>query len=250
MMVPGLWCPEDSDSSAREALHQPVLRVPASPSTGARVPITVELAHPMDPDHHITAVQITDPRDPVPVKGVFHFTPASGRAFVAFQTRVNEGPSMVLATAHCGRHGRFTAAAPIMVAAGGGGCAGGPPVAMRLDDEIGDPIIRIPQLVADGEVRLGQILTIQVKIKHPNRTGLALRDGRFVQETEPFHLTEMDVAYAGEHVSRFILTAALSDSPMITCTLLARRTAEVRVTLTNPRGQRFTATQTIRPVRM
>ena len=56
------------------------------------------------------------------------------------------------------------------------------------------------------------------------------------------------MVYAGERVSRFTLTAALSDSPMITCTLLARWKDEVRVTLTNTRGQRFTATQPIRPV--
>ena len=39
-------------------------------------------------------------------------------------------------------------------------------------------------------------------MKHPNRTGLALREGRFVQEAAPFHLTEMEVVYDGERVSR------------------------------------------------
>src|SRR5262245_30277517 len=248
MIVPGPCRAEGSNASALDALHRPVLRVPASPSTGARVPISVELEHPMDLGHHITALEIADPLDPVPVKGVFRFTPASGRASVAFQARVHEGPSVVTATAHCGRHGRFTTVAPITVAAGGGGCVGGPPASPRLDDEIRGPIIHIPQLVADREIRAGEIVAVQVKIKHPNRTGLALRDGRFVQESEPFHLTEMDVIYAGERVSQFTLTAALSDSPMITCTLLARWKAELTVTLTNTRGQRFTATQPIRPV--
>jgi Sulphur oxidation protein SoxZ len=180
---------------------------------------------------------------------VFHFTPANGHAYVAFQARVDEGPSAVTTIAHCGRHGRFTTTAPVTIAEGGGGCVAGPPALLHPGvDEIQGPIIRIPQLVADGEIRGGEIIDVQVKIRHPNRTGLALRDGRFVQDAEPFHLTEMDVVYDGERVSRFVLTAALSDSPMITCKLLARRRADVRVTLTNTRGQRFTATHPIRPV--
>jgi sulfur-oxidizing protein SoxY len=232
-----------------EALHRPRLRLPAATSNGARVPMTVELSHPMEPDHHITMVEVVNVRDPVPVKGVFHFTPANGHAYVAFQARVDEGPSAVTAIAHCGRHGRFTTTAPVTIAEGGGGCVAGPPALLHPGvDEIQGPIIRIPQLVADGEIRGGEIIDVQVKIRHPNRTGLALRDGRFVQDAEPFHLTEMDVVYDGERVSRFVLTAALSDSPMITCKLLARRRADVRVTLTNTRGQRFTATHPVRPV--
>ncbi len=58
----------------------------------------------------------------------------------------------------------------------------------------------------------------------------------------------MDVVYDGKRVSRFILTAGLSDSPLLTCKLLAHRKADVRVTLINTRGQRFTATHPIRPI--
>jgi sulfur-oxidizing protein SoxY len=234
---------------APDALHRPLLRVPATSSNGARVPITVEVAHPMEPDHHITMIEVVNPRDPVPVKGVFHFRPATGRAYVAFQARVDEGPSEIAATAHCGRHGRFTATAPITVAAGGGGCAGVTSAAPRMGpDEIRGPVIRVPQLVAEGQVHSGEIIDIQVKMRHPNRTGLVVRDGRFVQEAEPFHLTAMDVDYDGARVSRFVLTAALSDSPLITCKLQVRREADVQVTLTNSRGQRFTAAYPIRPV--
>jgi sulfur-oxidizing protein SoxY len=231
-----------------EVLHRPLLRVPAAASSGARLPITVDLAHPMEPDHHITAIEVVDARDPVPVKGVFHFTSGNGRAYVAFQARVDEGRSTVTATAHCGRHGRFTTAAPVTIAAGGGGCVGVAPPLRASDDDIRGPIIRIPQLVADGAIRRGEIIDLQVKMKHPSRTGLALRGGRFVQEEAPFHLTEMEVVYDGERVSRFVLTPALSDSPMITCRVLARRPSDVRVTLTNTRGQRFTATHPLRPL--
>ena len=73
-----------------------------------------------------------------------------------------------------------------------------------------------------------------------------LDDGRFVQESEPFHLSEMEVFYDRQRVSRFVLSAALSDNPLITFKLRARPGVTVRVTLTNTRGQRFEATHLLR----
>src|SRR5262245_19446507 len=157
MVAPAMLMAEDRQGPGVEALHRPLLRVPAATSSGARVPITVEMTHPMEPDHYVTALEVVNLHDPVPVKGVFQFTPANGLACVAFQARVDEGQSAVTATAHCGRHGRFTASAPITVAAGGGGCAGGAPPAPRLEaDEIRPPVIRIPRLVAEEQIRRGE----------------------------------------------------------------------------------------------
>jgi Sulphur oxidation protein SoxZ len=47
-------------------------------------------------------------------------------------------------------------------------------------------------------------------------------------------------------VSRFELTAALSDNPLIAFLLRVRQEGEVRVTLTNTRGRRFEASHPIR----
>lgn len=229
--------------STLDGLHRPLLRVPAATSNGARVPVIVEVAHPMEREHHVGVLEVVNPRDPVPLKGRFHFTPANGRAYVAFQARLDEGPSTITAAAECSRHRRSTATASVTIAEGGGGCAGGaPPLAQLGDDEIRPPVIRIPQLVAEGWIRAHEIIDVQVKTKHPNRTGLVVRDGRFVQDSEPFHLDEMEVFYDGERVSRFVLSAALSDNPLITFKLRTRPGATVRVTLTNTRGQRFEAT--------
>lgn len=228
-----------------DATHRPMLRVPAGTSNGARVPIAVDVPHPMEPSHRITALEVVNPRDPLPLKGTFHFSAANGRAWVAFPARFDEGAAAVIATAECGRHGRFSATAPVTIAPGAGGCAGGPP-AVVAPDEIRAPVIRIPQLVADGWISAGAMIDVQVKIKHPTRTGLALEGGRWVQASTPFHLTQMDVVYGDEPVSRFLLTAALSDNPMITFKLRAVRQAPVRVTLVNTRGERFEAMHAIR----
>jgi predicted secreted protein len=228
---------------ASETLHRPRLRLPATTANGARVPVVVETPYPLDEGHGGTMLEVVNPRDPVAAKGVFHFTPANGRAYVAFQARFDEGPSAVVAGARC-RHGSFTASAPLVIAAGAGGCAGGAP--LEVADEIREPVIRIPRLVADGAVRAGEVVQVQVKTRHPNRTGLTWRDGRWVAESEPLHLSRLDVVYAGEPVSRFELTAALSDNPLIAFPLLVRQEGHVQVTLTNTRGRRFEASHPIR----
>jgi hypothetical protein len=114
------------------------------------------------------------------------------------------------------------------------------------DAEIHAPELRIAELVRDGHVHRGAIVHAQVKIRHPNRTGLALREGRFVRESPPFHLRELEVFYGGERVSRFALTSALSDDPFITFALRADREGPLEVRLVNSRGERFAAAHEIR----
>lgn len=113
--------------TAPETLDRPRLRLPALTSNGTRLPVTVEAPQPMEPAHGATVLEVVNPRDPIPGKGAFHFTAANDRAWVAFQARFDEGPSAVVATARCRRHGSFSATTPLQVAPGAGGCSGGPP---------------------------------------------------------------------------------------------------------------------------
>src|SRR5690349_9579555 len=57
--------------SPLEREHLPLVRLPVLTNNGAKVPIIVEMDHPMTPEHHIRSVRVTNPRDPVPSKGTF-----------------------------------------------------------------------------------------------------------------------------------------------------------------------------------
>ncbi len=230
-----------------ERLHLPLLRLPVVAGNGAKVPVVVEMTHPMEPDHCITSVRVINERDPVPSKGVFHLGPANGRVYLAFQARMDEGFSEVTVTAECTVHGRWSSTRSINIADGAGGCAApAPPPSRAADDRIRPPAIRIPQLLKGGLIRPDEVIVVQLVTRHPSRTGLAFRAGRFTQETEPFFLKEVDVIYGGERVSRFELTSALSDDPFISFPLRARREGALRVLLTNNRGQQFEAAHEIR----
>jgi sulfur-oxidizing protein SoxY len=230
-----------------ERLHFPVLRIPVVTTNGAKVPVVVEMEHPMEPGHYITSVQVTNERDPVPSKGVFHFTSANGQVYLAFQARVDQGVSEVSATAECNLHGRWVSTRGINIPDGAGGCAAvAPPPDRAAGPEILPPRIRIPQLVKHGRIRAGELVDIQLVIRHPTRTGLAGRNGQFVRVSDPFHLEEMEVFYGEERVSRFAMTSALSDDPFITFRLRAIREAPLRIRLLNNRGQRFEAAHLLR----
>jgi desulfoferrodoxin (superoxide reductase-like protein) len=224
--------------------HALLLRVPRFTTNGAKVPIVVETGHPMTPGHHVTTVRVRNESDPISSKGTFHFTPANGRVHLSFQARMHEGVSEVTATAECNLHGTFSASSPIEIPAGAGGCLGGgaPKVGRAPGDDVGPPVIRIAELVERGTIRRGELVHVQVKMRHPNRTGLVFREGRLVQESEPIHLDGIEVLYDDEPVSRFAMTSALSDDPFTGFALLARREGTLRVVVTNSRGQRFEAT--------
>jgi hypothetical protein len=161
---------------------------------------------------------------------------------------MHEGSSVVTASAECNQHGTFTARSPIEIPPGAGGCvsAGEPKPARARGDDIRAPVIRIPELVERGAVRRGELIHVQVKMRHPNRTGLALVDGRFVGEEEPLHIDAVEVLYDGEQVSYFSMTAALADDPFLGFGLLARRAGTLAVVVTNNRGDRFEATHALR----
>jgi hypothetical protein len=114
-------------------------------------------------------------------------------------------------------------------------------MARARSTEILPPRLRLPGLVRTGRVRPDEVLEAQLLIRHPNRTGLARRDGRFVAEAEPFHLREMEVVYGDARVSRFVFTSALSDDPLITFRVRAGQGGALRAALGNTRGQRFEA---------
>src|SRR3954465_9617678 len=137
----------------------PALHAPACTISRAKVPLVVEMAHPMTADHYIEAIEVTDAADRVPGKGVFHLTPGSGRVHLAFQARVDPGKSELTVTAVCNRHGRWSCRRTIVVDEGGSGCSGtDPAVGRSASEEVHAPSIRIAELVKDGRLRRGQVV--------------------------------------------------------------------------------------------
>jgi len=223
-----------------ERQHLPAVELPVVAAYGAKVPLVVTMDHPMTPGHAVTTLRVVNPRDPVPSKGVFHFTPANGQVYLAIQVRLDQGPSDVEVTATCERHGTWATVRRVTVPDGAGGCAA-PAPPRGEGGAIAPPAIRVLEVLRRTPIRPGDLVHVQVQLRHPNRTGLIRQDGRWVAVSPPFHLETMEVFYDDTPVSRFLLTAGLSDDPLITFRLRAARAGTIRVTVRNSRGERFDA---------
>jgi len=105
--------------TALEREHVIDIRLPVIAEDGANVPIVVSMSHPMEPDHYIKSIQILNFRDPVVNKGIYHFSPANGQAYISTQLRLDGGDAEVFAVAECSRHGKWIASKKLKVSLGG-----------------------------------------------------------------------------------------------------------------------------------
>lgn len=213
--------------------HRAQIDVPLLADDPVAVPLTVSVDHPMDPDHYVKSVEMVLDSDPVPRKGVFRFTPLSGRASVAYQMRSGQGGE-IQAIVECSRHGRFESRQPVRVAAGG--CA--VPLGAVTRETGGSPSVK-----AAARVRPGEVVPVWAGLKHGSHTGLAEKKGKLVQERPSFFVERMTVFLDGERVSEFLLSPAVSPDPRLRFFVRAQPGRTVRVVFVNNRGQQWEASQ-------
>jgi sulfur-oxidizing protein SoxY len=236
----------DPSPEAMRELHTPKLILPAMTRNGNHVPVAVKMNHPMEPDHFIRQIQFLNETDPIPSKGIFHPTPANGEIYFAFQARMHSGTSIVAAVAECNLHGKWSARQRITIPDGQGGCATAEPEKkVRRQEEILPPVIRIPEMVRKGRLEKGSTAEVQVKFKHPSKTGLVYENKKFTQVEEPLYVKSMEVFYGDRLVSRYEMTAGLADNPFLTLKLKLTEAKPIHIIFTNSLGRQFRAVQEV-----
>ncbi len=240
-LVAGLWPALVSRGSwAQEkgnGAHRPQIDLPVLAEDPVAVPLQISVDHPMESDHFIRSLEVSLETDPVAYKGKFFFTPANGRAWVAFHFRSGIG-GVVKVVGECTRHGRFTGAREIRVAEGG--CTTAPDRTAR--ERLGNPMIRLPR-----SIRAGEVVEVRTKLDHNSYTGLAFKDGKFVRELPEFYVKQMLVFLDAEKISEFQMTSAVSPNPLIRFPLKISGGVTLRVVFINNQGQRWEAAQAIQP---
>jgi sulfur-oxidizing protein SoxY len=219
-----------SDPAHRIQVDAPILA-----DDPVAVPLTISVEHPMEPDHYIKSLEVVLATDPVPNKGMFLFTPGSGRASVAYQMRSGQGGELTV-IGECLRHGRFEARHTVRVAPGG--CAVPPGGTTR--EAGGAPSVR-----TDGRVRPGQVVPVWATLKHTSHTGLVERQGKFVPDRPPYFVERLTVFLGDERVSEFRMTPAVSPDPKLRFFVKAQPGKALRVVFVNNRGERWEASQPI-----
>jgi sulfur-oxidizing protein SoxZ len=240
LLASGLWvlAPATGRAQGRgPAEHVPTIQMPILAEDATAVPLHVWVDHPMEPGHWIRWLEVRLPTDPVPHKGKFSFTPANGRAAVAFHFRSGIG-GLVTVTGECSRHGRFAGSREVRVA--DGGCATGPERPGR--ERIGNPLLRLPP-----RLRVGEIVEVRAKVDHASHTGLVEKGGKFVRALPAFYVRRMLVHVDDRQVSEFEMTPAVSPNPLVRFPLRVTGPGTLRVTFVNSEGQRWEAAEPLRP---
>jgi sulfur-oxidizing protein SoxY len=213
--------------------HRAQIDVPILADDPVAIPLMVSVDHPMEPDHFIRSLDVVLATDPVPAKGTFLFTPASGRASVAYQMRSGQGGDLVVVV-QCTRHGRFETRQPVRVAPGG--CALPPGASTK--ESGGSPSLRL-----GAAAKPGAVVPVWTSLKHTSHTGLAERQGKFVPERPPYYVERVTVFVGDDRVSEFRLTPAVSPDPRIRFFVRAASGRAVRVAFVNNRKETWEVSQ-------
>ena len=192
---------EDAEQSVLE------IRVPYAAEDATLAPVTIHTKIPQTDALYIQRIHVFIDKNPVPLVGIFDFTPASGKADLAMRVRINDHTFVraiaELNTGELYMVKSFTRAR--------GACSAPPP--RSIDDSIANMGMMKMRLIGDVEYEKPNL--VQLKIKHPNITGLQpMRIGSHIHPPAHF-VNTLNVSYEGVPVMKAILTFAISMDPSL-----------------------------------
>ena len=197
------------DREIIEDTGQTVLEVkaPYRAEDATLAPVSIHTKIPQSDELYIKRMHVFIDKNPVPLVGIFDFTPASGKADLAMRVRINDHTYVrVIAELSSGElyMGKSFSRAT-------GACSAPPP--KSIDDSIANMGAMKMRLIGDVEYTKPNL--VQLKIKHPNITGLQpMRIGSHVHPPAHF-VNTLDISYNGAPVMKAQLTFAISMDPSL-----------------------------------
>jgi sulfur-oxidizing protein SoxY len=206
------------------------LEAPERAHDAAVVPLTIEALLPQTAERYLKTVHLVIDRNPAPVAGVFHLTPASGTATIATRVRVNEYTD-IHAIAETS-DGELYMASRFVKAAGG--CS-----APALKDHE-QAMARLGKMKLNhGAFQLGEPNQVQLLISHPNYSGLQI-DQLSRNWIPPHYVQSIAVSYGDKPILAIDGDISLSENPSIHFSFVPDARGELAVEVRDSEGQTFT----------
>lgn len=199
--------PNFGDREIIEGAEQNLLEVkaPYTAEDATVVPISIHTRVPQSADKYIKKMHVYVDKNPVPLVGVFEFTPQSGKADLAMRIRVDDF-SYVRAIAETNTGELYMAKNFVRAK---GACSAPPPASM----EDSKKLLGQMKMRTVGDLELGKPNLMQLKIRHPNITGLApLKIGSHIRPPAHF-VKNIEVDYNGNLIMKAQLTFSVSMDP-------------------------------------
>lgn len=214
------------------------LEAPQRAEDAAVVPIRIKARIPQTAERYIKTITLIIDMNPGPLAGRFHFTPKNGRADLGLRIRVNAyGPVRAIAETNDGKlfmSRRFVKAS--------GGCSA--PVGADLD--AAKRRLGKMKFNTDKPVLPGEPLAVQLRVSHPNLTGLQMD-----QVTRLFtmaqYVEKVTVDFEGQPVFSAETGFSLSENPSFRFYFIPDSGGELHVEVIDTQGLRFTGQYSVTP---
>ncbi len=103
--------------------------------------------------------------------------------------------------------------------------------------------IKPPRMRVSRRIKKDQIFKIKVKFDHPSFVGVGLVNDKtlpiFNRATPVSFIRNMLVYYGDDLVSRFSMSSAIADNPLITFKMKAMKEAPIKVVFVDNQGERW-----------
>jgi sulfur-oxidizing protein SoxY len=229
------------DQQIIEGAAQNILEIkaPYTAEDATVVPISIHTKVPQQPDRYIRKIHVYVDKNPVPLVGIFEFTPGSGRADLAMRIRVDDF-SYVRAIAEMNNGELYMAKSFVRAK---GACSAPPPASMA--DSV--KLLGTMKMNTIGDVVLGKPNLLQLMIRHPNITGMApLKVGSHV--IPPAHFVKaLEVDYNGQLIMKAQLTFSISMDPAFRFYFVPEKEGKISVQGVDTQENHFNSSFEIKP---
>ena len=212
------------------------VKAPFRSEDPAVVPVSIHSKIPQTAERYIKKLHIYLDKNPLPLVGIFEFTPESGKADLAMRIRVDDNTYFRVITEM--NNGDLLMSKSFIRSLGG--CS--EPLGASVDESLK----RMGKMKINtvGAVALGEANLMQLKISHPNITGLGASQRTGVKPP-PHFLKELIVSYDGKLVMKANLTFAISQDPSFRFFFLPEKEANMVVEAVDTKNNEFKSTHSV-----
>ncbi len=231
---PGTFQDKEINENQADAVVE--LKAPFRSEDPSVVPVSIHSKIPQTADRYIKKLYVYLDKNPLPLVGIFEFTPESGKADLAMRIRVDDNTYFRVVTEM--NNGDLLMSKSFIRSLGG--CS--EPLGASVDESLK----RMGKMKMNtvGDVTLGEPNLMQLKISHPNITGLGASQRTGVKPP-PHFVKEIIVSYDGKMVLKANLTFAISQDPSFRFFFKPEKEGDMIVVAVDTKNNEFKSTHAV-----
>lgn len=213
------------------------LKAPYTAEDASVVPISIHTKIAQTKDRYIKKTHIFVDMNPMPLVGIFEFTPDSGKADLAMRIRVDTF-AYVRAVVELNTGELFMSKSFVRAK---GACSAPPPPGM----EDSKKLLGKMKMKVVGDLVLGEPNLMQIKVRHPNITGMApLKVGSRIIPPA-FFVDTLEASYNNKLIVKAILTFSVSMDPALRFYFVPEEEGVMTVKGTDTKKNEFSSTHNV-----